>query len=53
MGEEGGEVPQMRWTEDKRCIEWEFRREHKRQKNKKCNGCMQEESEADRVAKSY
>jgi hypothetical protein len=34
MGEEGGEVQQLRWTEDKRCIEWELRIEHNRQKNR-------------------
>jgi hypothetical protein len=52
MCEEGGGVQQLKWTEDKRCIEWEWCREHKRQKNKKCNGCVQEDSEADRAAKS-
>jgi hypothetical protein len=35
MYEEEGGVQQLKWTEEKRCIEWEWCRKHKRQKNKK------------------
>jgi hypothetical protein len=35
MCEEGGGVQQLKWIEDKRCIEWEWRKKHNRQKNKK------------------
>jgi hypothetical protein len=45
-------VQQVKWTEDKRCIEREWCRKHKRQKNRKQNGCVQKDSEEDRAAKS-
>jgi hypothetical protein len=35
MYEEEGGVQQLKWIEDKRCIEWEWCRKHKRQKNRK------------------
>jgi hypothetical protein len=35
MCEEGGGVQFLKLIEDERCIEWEWRRKHKRQKNKK------------------
>jgi hypothetical protein len=44
-------VQQLKGTEDKRCIEWELCTKHNRQKKRKCNGCMQEDSEVDRVVK--
>jgi hypothetical protein len=49
MCEEGGGGKQLKWIEDKRCMEWEWGKEHKRHKNKRCNGCVQEDS----AAKSY
>jgi hypothetical protein len=44
---EGVRVQQLKWTGNKRCIEWEWHTEHKRQKNRMGSGCMQEDSEED------
>jgi hypothetical protein len=49
MCEEGGGGQQLKWKKYKRCMEWEWGREHKRQKNRKCNGCVQEDREEDRA----
>jgi hypothetical protein len=34
MCEEGGRVQQLKLIEYERCIEWEWRRKHKRKKNR-------------------
>jgi hypothetical protein len=44
-------VQQLKCTEDKRCIEEEWRTEHKKQKNRQRKSCGQEGSEADRATK--
>jgi hypothetical protein len=48
---EGVRVQQLKCTEEERCIEWTWCTEKKRQKNEKCNACVQEDSEADRAGK--
>jgi hypothetical protein len=42
-------VQQLKYTEEEWCIEWTWRTEHKRQKNRKSKACVQEDSEADRA----
>ena len=49
--EEGG-VQQLKGTEDKWCIEEEWRTEYKREKTRKCKGCLQDDSVADTTVKS-
>jgi hypothetical protein len=42
-------VHQLKYTEEEWCIEWTWRTENKRKKNRKRKACVQKDSEADRV----
>ena len=44
-------MQQLRCTEEEWCIEWTWRTEHKRKKNRKGKAGVQEDSEADRAGK--
>jgi hypothetical protein len=42
-------VQQLKYTEEEWCMEWTWRTEHKRKKNRKRKACVQEDSEEDRA----
>jgi hypothetical protein len=42
-------VQQLKYTEEECCMEWTWRTEHKRKKNRKRKACVQEDSEEDRA----
>jgi hypothetical protein len=42
-------VQQLKYREEEWCIEWTWRREHKRQKNRKQRQSVQEDTDAGRA----
>jgi hypothetical protein len=42
-------VQQLKYTEEEWCMEWTWRTEHKRKKNRKRKESVQEDTDADRA----